>query len=80
MIGRFLTSGKAFEACAIDEENVEPAVVVVIIESDTTTSGLQKEFILVLAAEKSLGMEARFTSNVHKSNSEFRFRRRDELA
>src|SRR5229473_3114309 len=36
----FLASGKTFEAPAVDEENVQPAVVIVIVESGAAAGGL----------------------------------------
>src|SRR6266849_6624316 len=47
MRSRFLSSRKTFEAPAVDEENVQPAVVIVIVESDAATGGFEK-ILLVL--------------------------------
>ena len=46
----FAAGGEAFEARSVHQENVEPAVVVVVIERDSAASGLQQVFVLMLAA------------------------------
>ncbi len=56
MIGGPLAGGEAFEASAVDQENVEPAVVVVIVESDPAAGGFEEVFVLVLAAENGFGV------------------------
>jgi len=58
MIDGLLTGGKAFEARAVDEKNVEPAVVVVVVESHAAAGSLEEVFVLVLAAENGFNVEA----------------------
>ena len=64
----FLSGGKAFEAPAVHEKNIQPAVVVVIVESDSTASGFEEIFIFVFATENSFGMEAGLASNVDEAD------------
>lgn len=66
----FLARRKAFEACAVDEENVEPAVVVEIVEGDAAAGGFQQIFVLVFAAEGSFGIEARFARDIEEGDAE----------
>jgi len=54
----FLSFGEAFESGAVDEEDVEPAIVVVIIEGDPAAGSLEEIFIFVLASEDGLRVEA----------------------
>jgi len=69
MIGGFLPGGETFEAGAVDEKNVQPAVVVVIVERDAAAGGFEKIFIFVLAAENGFGVEAGFARDVEKGNA-----------
>src|SRR6266404_2543211 len=66
----FLSGGKTFEAPAVDEKNVEPAVVVVIVESDAAAGGFEKILVFVLAAVNGFGVQARFARDVQKGNAE----------
>src|SRR5439155_1759819 len=70
MIGGFLTGGKIFEAPAVDQKNVQPAVVVVVVERDAAAGGFEKIFVLVLAAENGFGVESGFTRNIEEGNAE----------
>src|SRR5205814_456719 len=69
MIGGFLAGGKTFEAPAVDEKNVQPAVVVIIVEGDAAAGGFEKIFIFVLAAENGFGVEAGFARDVEEGNA-----------
>src|SRR5260370_31402853 len=66
---RFLPSRKTFEAPAVDEENIQPAVAVVIVESDTATGGFEKVFVFVFAAEDGFCVQAGLTRNVEEGNT-----------
>ncbi len=70
MIGGFLPGGETFEAPAVDEKNVQPAVVVIIVERDAAAGGFEKIFILVLAAENGFGVEAGCARDVEEGNAE----------
>ena len=73
-IGGLLAGGKAFQARAVHQENIEPAIVVVIVESDAATGGLQQIFVLVLAAKNHFGVEAGFFRDVDEIDPERRGR------
>src|SRR5690348_6687878 len=45
-----LAFGKTFQARSVHQKNVEPAIVVIIVESDTAAGGLKKIFVLMLTA------------------------------
>ena len=53
-----LSGGKSFEARAVDEKNIEPAVVVVVVERDSAAGGFEQIFIFVFTAENGLDIEA----------------------
>ena len=61
---------KAFEPPAVDQEDVEPAVVVVVVEGDAAAGGLEQIFVLVLAAEDRLGVESGFVGDVDEGDAE----------
>ncbi len=69
MIGGFLASGKTFKARAVDEENIQPAVVVVIIEGDAAAGGFEEILVLVFAAEDGFGVEAGLPCDVKEGNA-----------
>ena len=45
VIGRLLARGETFQTRAVDQENVDPAVVIVIIKGDATAGGFEKVFV-----------------------------------
>jgi hypothetical protein len=66
----FLIVGETFQAPAVDQENIQPAIVVVIVESDSAAGGLKQKFILVFAAEDRFCVEAGFFGDVQKAYAE----------
>ena len=64
MRGGLLAGGEAFQARAVHQKNIEPAVVVVIVEGDAAAGGFEQIFILVLAAENRFGVESGFFRDV----------------
>ena len=68
----FLASGKAFEAGAVDEEDVEPAVVVVVVKSYAAAGGFEEVFVFVFTAEDGFGVEAGFFGDVYEVYAERR--------
>ena len=71
----FLTLGKTFEAPAVHKKNIEPVVVVVIVERDAAARGLEQIFILVFPAEDSFDVEAGFAGDVEEADADFLRRR-----
>ena len=65
----FLSGGKTFEAPAVNEKNIQPAVLVVVIEGGAAAGGFKEIFIFVLAAEDGFGVEAGFTRDVQEGNT-----------
>src|SRR5579859_2125387 len=65
-----LPGGKAFQASAVDQKNVEPAIVVVIVESDAAAGGLQQIFVFVFAAENCFHVESGFAGHVDKTDAQ----------
>ena len=70
---------KTFEAPAIDEKNIKPAVIVVIVESDTAAGGFEKVFVFVLAAENGFCIQAGLARNVEEGNTKIAERSRSSL-
>jgi hypothetical protein len=70
MRSAFLSSGKSFETPAIHQKNIQPAVVVEIVESYAATGGLEEIFVLVLPTENRFGVEAGFARDVEKCHAE----------
>ena len=58
-----------FETGAVGEEDVEPAVVVVIDESGAATGGFEKVFIALFAAVDGFGAEAGFAGDVDEADA-----------
>src|ERR1700733_4330846 len=50
MTGWLLSFGKTFKTPSVDEKDIEPAVLVIIVKSDTATGGLQKIFVFAFPA------------------------------
>jgi hypothetical protein len=66
----FLSSGETFETPAVDKKYVQPAVVVVVVESDAAACGFEKILVLVLAAVDGFGIQAGCARDVKKGNAE----------
>jgi hypothetical protein len=54
MADRLLALGKAFEAPAVDEENVYPVVVVVVKKGGAASGGFKEIFVAMFAAKDCL--------------------------
>ena len=75
MRSRLAARGKAFQARAVHQKNVEPSIVVVVVEGNAATGGFEQVFVLVLAAENGLRVQSRFATDVDKANAEISARR-----
>ena len=69
MAGGRLAFREAFEARAVDEEDVNPVVVVVVVEGDSAAGGFEKIFILVLASVDGAGVEAGLFGDVDEGDA-----------
>ncbi len=66
----FLAFRKTFQAPAIHQKNVQPAVVVIIIKSDSAARGLKQKLIFVFAAKDRFCVEPGFFGDVHEVDAE----------
>lgn len=67
---RFLALRKTFQAPSVYQENIQPAVIVIVIESHTATSGFEQIFVFVLAAEYGFCVQAGFLADVQEVDAE----------
>ena len=67
---RFFAFGEAFQPPAVHQKDVEPAVVVVVVEGDAAAGGLEQVLVLVLAAEDGLGVETSFAGDVGEGDAD----------
>ena len=77
MRSRLTAGGEAFETRTVHEKNVEPAIVVVVVERNSATGCFEQIFVLVFAAEDRLGIQAGFAPHVEEGDSEIVARRRN---
>jgi hypothetical protein len=70
MGSRFLPGREALQSPAIYQKNIQPAVVVVVIKSDTATGCLQQVLVLVFAAVNGFCVEPGLARNVNKTQSQ----------
>ena len=71
----FAASGKALETKAIYDENVEPAVVIVIVERYPTASGFEQILVLVFSPKDGFDVQAGFACDVTEADAEIGWRR-----
>lgn len=76
MADRFLAFWETFEPPAVDDEDVEPVVVVVVEEGYTAAGGLKQIFVAMLATENCFNVEARGFCYVGELDAE---RRADDV-
>jgi hypothetical protein len=69
---RFLSLRETFEAPAVDQKNVEPAVVVVIVEGEAAAGGLEQIFILADGAVGRYDVQSGSLHDIHKADTEWR--------
>src|SRR5579863_1271127 len=67
-----LAGRKSFEPPAVHQENIQPAVIVVIVECKATAGGLKKILVLALASIDGLVGQSGLFHHVHKAESERR--------
>src|ERR1035441_3710872 len=72
MAQRLFARRETFQAPAVHQEDIQPAIVVVIIESQAAAGGFEKIFILTLAAIDGLYGQARLFDHIHKTKTERR--------
>lgn len=62
-------SREAFKTRTVDQEYVEPTVVVVIVKRDSTAGSLEQVLIFMLAAEDCFDVQARFFGDIDEADS-----------
>ena len=67
---RLLSFGETFQAPPIDQKDIEPAIVVVIVEGDAASRGFEEILIFFYAAKDGLGVEACLPGHVGEADSE----------
>jgi hypothetical protein len=70
MTARFLAGGETFQAPAVDEKYVKPAIVIVIVEREATASGFKQIFILAFAPVGSFDGQARLLDDIDEIDAE----------
>ena len=70
MRSRLLPCGKTFQPPAIDQKNIQPAVVVVVVEGDAAAGGFEQILVFVFAAEDCFRVEAGFAGDVQEVDAE----------
>jgi len=60
---------KAFEARSVYQENIQPAVIVVIVKGDSAAGRFEQVFVFVLAAENCFDVQARVFGDVDEAHS-----------
>ena len=71
MVGRFFALFKSFEERAVQHQEIEPGIVVVIVEGDTAAGGLEEISIFVFVPKNGFGVEAGLASNVDEADAQF---------
>src|ERR1700751_631877 len=66
---RLAACGESLEASAVHQKNIEPTVVVVIVEGNSAAGSFKQVFVLVLAAKNGLGIESRVLRNIDKADA-----------
>src|SRR6185312_12551976 len=70
MRGRFFSGWKSLESPTIHQKNVQPAVVVVVIERNAAARRLEQILVLVLTAVDGLGIQPSCAADVDKRCSQ----------
>ena len=65
----FVSRGKAFQSRAIHQKNVEPAVVVVVVEGHSAAGGLQQIFVLMFSAKNGFHVQTGFAADIYKADA-----------
>ena len=70
MRGRTLPCGKTFETRPIYQKNIQPTVIVIVVEGNAAAGGLEQILVFVLAAKNCFGVQPRFGSHVDKREAQ----------
>src|ERR1700737_1653361 len=67
---RLLPNRKSLQPPSIHQKNIQPSVVVVIVESHPAACRFQQIFIFVLPTKNSFGVQPRLFCNIQKTQSQ----------
>src|SRR5215813_3869799 len=73
MTGWLLARRKTFKPPSIYNKNVQPAIVVIVIESNAATSSFQQVFVFLLPAENSFCFEPCLPRDIDEGNAQRTF-------
>src|SRR5947199_8813320 len=76
MRGGLASRRETLQPRSVDQEDIQPAVIVVVIEGDTAASGFEQIFVLVLAAVNGFCVEPGFSRDIQEADPEVGTRRR----
>ncbi len=71
MTSGLVSSGKIFQAPTVHQKNVEPAILIVVVERNTATGGFQEVLVLILVAIDGFRVEARPSRHIDKLHPEW---------
>src|SRR6202034_1051210 len=69
---RLLACGETFQTPSVDQEHVEPAVVIVIVKGKTAAGGLEKIFVPAFAAIGGFHSQSRLLNDIDEADAERR--------
>src|SRR5437879_12083574 len=75
MGGQLDSVGKTIEPGAIYQKNIEPAVVVVVVEGNAATRGFEQILVLVLSAKDCFRIQAGLAGNIQEAHAKIGVRR-----
>src|SRR5712671_5953520 len=67
---RSLPGGETLEARAIHQENIQPAIIIVIVECNAAAGRLQQILVLMLAAENRFDIKPGFASHIDEIDAQ----------
>src|SRR5437868_6023111 len=76
MRSRLAACRETLQPRAVDQEDVQPSVIVVVVEGDTAAGGFEQVLILVLAAVNRLCVESRLSRDIQEADPKVGARRR----
>ena len=66
----FASRGKAFKARAIHDKDIEPAVIVVIVEGDAASRGFEQILVLVFTAKDGFDVQPGGARDIEEADAE----------
>ena len=70
MTDRLLPLGETFESPAVHEKDVEPAIIVVVVESDAASGGLEQVLVLFDTAKDRLCSKPCLPAGIYKFDAQ----------